>query len=167
MSEEESVNEKASQMGWVPQDEWKGDPDRWRPADEFVQRGENIIPIIRDRMDKLEADLKIATKSNKQAVARAEKKASESAYKQATSEYEAKLAELDKKELEAFDEADSEKFQEVKKERLNLKEPEKPKEEPAGNPVFEEWAKKNTWYDDDSVLQRNADFHCRRNLFRG
>jgi hypothetical protein len=26
--------------GWVPKDEWDGDPEQWRPAKEFVDRGE-------------------------------------------------------------------------------------------------------------------------------
>jgi hypothetical protein len=28
------------EQGWVPQDEWEGDPEQWRPAKEFLDRGE-------------------------------------------------------------------------------------------------------------------------------
>jgi len=31
---------RAMEDGWVPQDEWQGDPEVWRPAKEFVDRGE-------------------------------------------------------------------------------------------------------------------------------
>ena len=34
------TEQKAMEAGWVPQDQWEGDPDQWRPAKEFVDRGE-------------------------------------------------------------------------------------------------------------------------------
>jgi hypothetical protein len=34
------IEQRASSQGWVPQDEWDGDPDQWRPAKEFIDRGE-------------------------------------------------------------------------------------------------------------------------------
>ena len=33
---------KARQMGWVPKEDWRGDPDDWTPAKRFVQTGEMI-----------------------------------------------------------------------------------------------------------------------------
>ena len=35
-----AAEEKAMDQGWVPQDQWEGDPDQWRPAKEFLDRGE-------------------------------------------------------------------------------------------------------------------------------
>ena len=35
-----AVEQRALDQGWVPQDEWQGDPDDWRPAKEFIDRGE-------------------------------------------------------------------------------------------------------------------------------
>ena len=43
------LDTKARSMGWVPQNEWKGDPSVWRPADEYVRRGEEVLPILRSR----------------------------------------------------------------------------------------------------------------------
>ena len=34
------VQEEALAQGWVPKDEYEGDPDRWVDAGEFVRRGE-------------------------------------------------------------------------------------------------------------------------------
>lgn len=34
------VEVKALDQGWVPKDQWEGDPEEWRPAKEFVERGE-------------------------------------------------------------------------------------------------------------------------------
>lgn len=32
----------ASEMGWVPQDQFKGDPEKWRPAADFIKAGRDI-----------------------------------------------------------------------------------------------------------------------------
>jgi len=45
---------KARDMGWVPQSEWRGSPDAWRPADQFVKRGEEVLPIVKSRADRAE-----------------------------------------------------------------------------------------------------------------
>jgi hypothetical protein len=36
---------EARNQGWMPQDEWQGDPDKWRPAKEYVDRGELLRRI--------------------------------------------------------------------------------------------------------------------------
>lgn len=32
----------ASELGWVPKESFKGDPEKWRPADEFIRAGRDI-----------------------------------------------------------------------------------------------------------------------------
>lgn len=71
---------KAREMGWVPKEEFRGNPDMWRPADEYVRRGEEILPIVRSRAEKAEA--RIAELERKQ---------------------DAKLAEIDKSYQERFE----------------------------------------------------------------
>lgn len=41
---------RARAMGWVPQDEFRGPAEKWRSAEEFVARGENDLPILRERL---------------------------------------------------------------------------------------------------------------------
>lgn len=148
------IEEKASKMGWVPQEEWKGDPDKWRPAEEFVERGENIVPIMRERIDKLEKELEVISKLNKSEL----KKVRESAYDQAKKEYEKELQSLNKEKFAAIQEADVEKYQQIEGKISNLKKPEEPKEEePQVNPVFEEWRSKNAWYAPDLNNVGDAD----------
>lgn len=43
---------KAREMGWVPQQEWRGASEAWRPADEFVKRGEEVLPIVRSNLER-------------------------------------------------------------------------------------------------------------------
>jgi hypothetical protein len=37
---EDSWEQRAEEMGWVPEEDWKGDPELWTPAREFVKFGE-------------------------------------------------------------------------------------------------------------------------------
>ncbi len=55
--EEESV-EEAKRMGWVEQEKFKGDPDRWVEAEKFVERGKNELPIMRERLKKYDSTIK-------------------------------------------------------------------------------------------------------------
>lgn len=147
----QDVVEKATAMGWVPENEWKGDPAKWRPAAEFVDRGENVIPILRDRVAKLEGDLKIVIAANKQETERARAEA----YAKAKAEYDQQRAQLDQLELEAFKAGDAEVYQQAKQARENLQQPEKPQRH--DDPVFTEWRAKNPWYATDKELANYAD----------
>lgn len=69
LSSQDSASERnweseAKEMGWVPLDQFKGDPDKWRPADEFVRRGEDILPIVRSQNAKLHNDIKELRETN-------------------------------------------------------------------------------------------------------
>ena len=33
-------DKQAREMGWRPKEEWEGEPEKWRDAKEFVERGE-------------------------------------------------------------------------------------------------------------------------------
>jgi hypothetical protein len=41
-SDEDPVSKLAMDMGWVPQDRYKGDPGKWKPADQFIRDGRDI-----------------------------------------------------------------------------------------------------------------------------
>jgi len=44
---------RARAQGWRPKEEYRGDPDRWVDADEFNRRGEEELPILRERNKRL------------------------------------------------------------------------------------------------------------------
>lgn len=52
------VIREARNMGWAPQDKWKGDPKEWINADEFIERNKTFIPVLRANNQKLEAELR-------------------------------------------------------------------------------------------------------------
>lgn len=47
MPEANDVEVRAREMGWRNQDEFKGDPDKWVDAEEYVRRGEHVLPLVK------------------------------------------------------------------------------------------------------------------------
>lgn len=52
-----SVEQEARQMGWVPQDEFKGDKAKWVGATQFVEHGQKVMPILRKNNENLIRDM--------------------------------------------------------------------------------------------------------------
>lgn len=44
------IESRARAMGWRPQEEFNGDPNKWRSAEEFVAKGENDLPVLRENL---------------------------------------------------------------------------------------------------------------------
>lgn len=60
----QEIISKASEMGWVPQEKFRGDPDRWVDAEEFVRKGEEVLPLIRANNRKLNDQLSARDQEN-------------------------------------------------------------------------------------------------------
>jgi len=50
---EAATEARAREMGWKPLAEYRGPPGKWQPAADFIARGENILPIVRDQNRRL------------------------------------------------------------------------------------------------------------------
>ena len=46
--------ERATQSGWVPLEDFKGDPERWTDAEKWNERTDNLMPILKATNQKLE-----------------------------------------------------------------------------------------------------------------
>ncbi len=53
----EEVVQEATNMGWVPLDQFKGNKDKWVPADEFVEKGRHVMPILLQNNKRLQSEL--------------------------------------------------------------------------------------------------------------
>jgi hypothetical protein len=51
------VRAQAEQMGWIPDTRYKGDPENFVDADEYVRRGETVLPIIKKTNENLRNEL--------------------------------------------------------------------------------------------------------------
>jgi len=153
--DEVNYEEKAISQGWVEQSEWKGDPEKWRPAKEFVERGENIIPILRDKVKKLEDELKMSVKVNQAEIEELKK----ATYAQAKKDFDAEVERIRKEKFEAVQSGDVEQFTKLEKAEKAIKEPKEPeKTKQVVTPVFEDWKSKNDWYSTDPELTDYAEF---------
>lgn len=52
-----AVEQLARDRGWSPREEWRGNPSHWIDAGEYVQRSEQMIPILRSNLRKSEGEL--------------------------------------------------------------------------------------------------------------
>lgn len=47
----EVMHDVAAEMGWSPKEKWKGDPDDWRDADEFLRRTPQMVKALKKQME--------------------------------------------------------------------------------------------------------------------
>lgn len=64
-ADDTAIEERARRIGWVPKDEFRGDPDKWSPAADFLERGERTLPILLERNRKIDDKLGRVETENK------------------------------------------------------------------------------------------------------
>lgn len=138
-----SIEARAREMGWVPKDEWKGDPSKHRSAEEFVKFGEGNLGVLK----KENAELRKAIEELKGTVTQMTGWMS----KKEREGYERALAEIEAKRKDAVASGDVKAFDAAEAE---LKKLEKTVDKAADNPAtdaYKQWADKpeNRWYGDD------------------
>lgn len=169
MTDELSVEERAAQLGHVPQDQWKGDPEKWVDAETFLHRAEEALPLAKSNLKRLANEL-AATKgtvSQLQSVIQENQKAMEDFRKFQIENLESALRDQEARiraELkEAREDGDvrretelENKLDDVKDQRRDLKKNPPKVEQPQTtvDPVFEAWKADNDWYGAD--LERTA-----------
>lgn len=162
------VETEARNMGWVPQSEWRGPADKWRPAEEFVQRGREILPIIRARekaKDAKIAELEKRIGSHASDFKRLERM-TEAALNRQREQIEAKYADRMEAAVETGDKDAYRAAQKEQKQALaELDEKTKPEPEkkpegglsPEDQNAFEDWQDENTWFNVDKEMTAFAD----------
>lgn len=141
---------EAREQGWKPQDEYEGDPNKWRPAKEFVERGE-----LFGKIDSLGKELKETRKALKM-LQDHHSKVKETEFTRAVNE----LKGLQKKHLE---EGNSDEYLKTTELLTDLKAEQKAREvmsqqAPAQvDPRFTAWNEQNAWYTKDAEMRKFAD----------
>jgi len=51
------LEQEAMQMGWVPLERFRGDPEKWVDAETFVSRGKEVMPILKANNARLQEKL--------------------------------------------------------------------------------------------------------------
>lgn len=153
---------EAREMGWKPKDEWTGDPEQWRDAQEFVKRGEEFLPYVRAERDRLRKEVERKNKDFEDRIKRLDA-ANREALKRQKAQYEERLAELDRREEQAVSEGDTEAWKAIRQQREKLGAPPEAEDEsseaPAGvDPAVQEWASRpeNDWFHTDDAMRAMA-----------
>lgn len=162
---------EALEMGWIPPEKYKGDPDRFVSAEEFVEKGRNFIPILRKNNEKLqgqigsiksELDQTKAALNDAIGALKEFKKFHEESSKQA---YERARRELLSQKRDALTEGDFDKSIQIDEtinkmdrqmEKMEAtptpKVEEKKVESPILDPVMQQWVQENAdWYGKDAA----------------
>lgn len=53
----QEVEQEARLLGWVPEDEFRGNKDNWETAEAFVERGQHLMPILKQNNVRLKNEL--------------------------------------------------------------------------------------------------------------
>lgn len=143
--------ERAQEDGWVPKDQWKGDPEDWRPAKEFNDRGElfNRIKEQKKEMEQLKGAVSFLTNQNKTQYIQGHKDA---------------IAELKARRDAALQEGDhvqaahaQDQLDEVK-DALKVAQATQVTQPQGPSSDFVSWKEKNSWYmrDEDATMFADA-----------
>lgn len=158
---QKQVEARARSMGWTSKDEFKGDPAKWRDAGEFVERGENLLPLVKAQNKRLErevAELKQTTKEFAEHLSKTEQRA-----------YDRAMADLKQQRKEALAAGDGEAFEKADEAMDQLKRDAaakaakhaEKKDDGGADPVYTEWEARNTWLK-DAELSDYAEFAAQK-----
>jgi hypothetical protein len=155
------TEEKARRVGWVPKEEFRGDPDRHVTAAEFLARSESLMPLLRRDNDKLHKrvqemegilrETRDAQKEFLEHAGRAEQRAYEKARAEWQAHAEAAAANADQagvrhaiNQMEAL-------------ERPIKPQPRPAETRPAGNPIIQDWIdREERWFKTSHALNGYA-----------
>lgn len=149
-TQSDPYEDEARAQGWKPKEEYEGDPNKWRPAKDFVERGE-----LFGKIDHLGKELKETRKAMKM-LQEHHTKVKETEYKRAVDELKA----LQKKHLL---EGNSDEYLETTELLTDLKAEQKAREVAAQtapqqpDPRFISWVDSNRWYKADAEMREYAD----------
>lgn len=141
-SDDPALEQRARLMGWRPQEEFKGEEGKWKPADEFVQFAQDNPAVLNERLGRMERMLQDQAKK---AVAE-QRKAAEAGYKRAVLEHRKAIA-------AAVDDGDQVRADELAQRMAQIKPPPpEEREDPNALPGFQAFAASEPWYGTDAVL---------------
>jgi hypothetical protein len=159
---DQTPEERARTQGWRDKDEFKGNPEDWRPAEEFLERGDKILPILQERFGKLEKDFadkanqldKVTGKLSK--FAEFHKGTYKRAYENAKRDIEGRLQLAEKEQdFEGYKRATDDLAQ-VEQDIQHIDAEEATDPQPVAE--FHDFKKANAWYDVDMPMTVYANY---------
>jgi len=156
------IEQRAKLQGWTPKEDFRGDPERWITAEQFVERADTMMPIMRaqnkkyeKQLSEIQQELKDQKKLTKKMIAIHGK------YSQET--YDSKIAEIKIQKSQAVEDGNVELYNklEAQEEKITAPETIKVEEEDTkqkDSPIITKWKDENSqWYGKDEELTEYAD----------
>lgn len=160
------IQAKAEKLGWIPPTRFKGEPERFVDAQEYLDRGEQVLPIVKEHNRRLQGEVEAlrsesaATKKALQAATEAIDDLRERHSAETQRAVEAAKTDLKTRLAAASEAGDHAAIAEITGMMIELREaneetpppPKKKPEEPAPVtiPAFQrEWNAENPWYGTD------------------
>ena len=152
------IEVQASEQGWVPKDQWVeagNDPNDWRPAKEFVDRGElyKTIHSTRRELKQAQAGLSALQKHHQYVF----EKAHRQAINDLRTERRLAVREDDFDRVEQIENQIDEIQDAHEKEKQTLANEQAVVAQAGPHPDFQVWVDRNSWYMSDPELQEFAD----------
>jgi hypothetical protein len=133
----EPIASLAKELGWVPKEEFRGEPDKWKPAEQFIRDGRDIqqttareLRSLREQMERVGSVTETIIQDR---VATAQ-------------------AEWQRKMAQAVDDGDTETALKLADQRPTAK--------PNGtgpDPTVQSWVAKNPWFNSDPLARVKAE----------
>lgn len=166
-------DKEAREMGWVPETEFKGPKEKWKPAQKFVEDGETILPIVRGQL-KREREERERDKADFAKRLERIEKVNKTTFEAAQRAHDAEISRLKAAQRAAVASGDEAEYDRLETEKGKLEKQAPKVEDTAGQTpeqAFEaektQWVKENDWFTKDFDLQdwaiRYSDFHGRNN----
>jgi len=156
--QEQSADDRALTMGWVPKEQFRGPAEKWVDAETFIKRGEEFLPFLKANNKRLEQAQERHTKEIERLKGTLEKFA-EHHSKAEQRAYERALWELQSEQAAAVEANDLGRVQAITQEIVGLNaEAKGSKVEPEQGdpPVLADWKADNAWYSRDPVMRAAA-----------
>lgn len=163
---------EAREMGWRPKEDFKGDPDRWVDAAEFIRRGNEFLPIVRSKLERSEARVQeLETKFEREisGLKKMSARALEQQRKQLTDRFEEeKRKAVELGDTEAYDKANKAQQDALKDLTKEAKEAAEEDGDELGDKsglskrdkaTLDGWLAENTWFKSSRLLTAAADDH--------
>ena len=175
-----AIERRARDLGWVPEAEWHGDPPKggFRSAEEFIKRGEEVLPIVNKRLEReLRQEREARERDKKDFADRVERldKMSRMALQQQRSKI---VEEFEAKQDVAAESGDVERVRALRKEQRetlaefdkNAADDEPPKKKDDDKlpshikTAVQDWVAENSWFTSDDEMNAVANRHHERLL---
>lgn len=146
----DDIEQRAKDMGWRPKEEWRGPEENWKSAEDFVRIGENYMPVLKERLGKMEGTITELRTENAKVAGSLNKLADwhRGTWKR---QYDKALADIKRQKRQAVAEHDTELYDNLAEEEAALIKESVQADPvvdaaPTAVPEYHEFKAKNDWY---------------------